>query len=142
MAKKPQTPDLDTPAENLAAPETSPQKPVQEHTESAFASSPQQFDSFDAFYPHFLSERSNSDNCRLQVIGMGAALICLINVVLNGIFGGFWSIIWAAIFVGGSSYAGDHFLEKIKPGIVSNPAFTIMAQFKMFFEVVTRKRPW
>ena len=73
---------------------------------------------------------------------MGLAALCLINVVFNGLFGGFWTLIWAAIFAFGSAAAGDHFIQKIRPTLLDSPAWSLMAQAKMFWEVVTRKLAW
>lgn len=148
MARKPKTPDLDTPDADVLAPQvetvrspTEDPAPASDTSDFASAATPH-FNSFEEFYPHYIAEHDHADNRRLQVIGIGLAALCLVNVVLNGFFGGFWSLIWAAIFVFGSAFAGDHFIQKIKPTVQDFPAWSVMAQAKMFWEVVTRKRPW
>jgi hypothetical protein len=148
MARKPKNPDLDpteteTVAPDVLTPEMRVEDPPPMNDASQFASAARpHFNDFDAFYEHYTAERSHADNRRLQVIGMGVALLCLVNVVLNGFFGGFWSLVWAAIFAFGSAAAGDHFIQKIRPTLLDTPAWSVMAQAKMFWEVVTRKQPW
>jgi hypothetical protein len=125
-------------------PETQAQAPQPETTNTAesFAAAPPHFDSFEAFYPYYISEHSHPDNRRLHVVGTGLAILCLTQVVMWGVIGGFWSLVWAAIFGYGFAWAGHYFIEKNKPATFTYPAWSLMGDFRMFWEVVTRKRAW
>jgi hypothetical protein len=148
MARKPKTPDLDTTQVDDAAPdmvmaETQQGDPAPHDEAASFASgSTPQFADFDAFYAHYAGAQTNADNRRLHVVGIGLAVLCLLNVVLNGVFGGFWSLVWAAIFAFGFAFAGDQLIEKKSPTLLTHPAWSLLADIKMAFEIVTRKRPW
>jgi hypothetical protein len=135
MTQDTKTPDLETPA---------PEAPTAAQNDTnhagAYASAPPRFETFEDFYPYYISEHSHPDNRRLHVIGTGLALLCLTQVVMWGVIGGFWSLVWAAIFGFGFAAASDHFIAKIKPTALTHPAYSLMADFKMFWEVVTRKR--
>jgi hypothetical protein len=145
MPRKPKTPDTD-PAANVDA-----EAPVQTQSaapeaaapsENDFAGAPPRFATFDEFYPFYIGEHSEPNNRRLHVIGTGLAILCLSQVVMWGVIGGFWSLIWAAIFGYGFAWAGHYFIEKNQPATFTYPAWSLMGDFKMFFEVVTRKRAW
>jgi hypothetical protein len=137
MTQDTKTPDLDTPAPEAPAPAQNDANPA-----SAYASTPPRFETFEEFYPYYISEHSHPDNRRLHVIGTGLAILCLTQVVMWGVIGGFWSLIWAAIFGYGFAWAGHYFIEKNKPATFTYPAWSLMGDFKMFWEVVTRKRAW
>ena len=111
-------------------------------SESAYASVPKHYGSFDEFYPHYLSERTDPNNRRLHVIGTAIAAICLTQVVMWGVVGGFWALVWAAIFSYGTSWAGNYFIEKNKTNPFTNPVWNLLGNFKLMWEVVMRKRAW
>jgi hypothetical protein len=148
MARKPKTPDLDPTQVDDAAPDmvmadAHQDEPAPNDEAASFASAPTpHFADFDAFYEHYTGALTHADNRRLHVVGIGLAVLCLINVVLNGVFGGFWSLVWAAIFAFGFAFAGDQFIEKKSPTLLTHPAWSLLADVKMAFEIVTRKRPW
>jgi hypothetical protein len=152
MARKPTTPDLapvdaDVSVADTSAPDQEAmanEVPASEAPEaaSAFAAPPPRFETFEDFYPYYISEHSHPDNRRLHVIGTGLAILCLTQVVMWGVVGGFWSLIWAAIFGYGFAWAGHYFIEKNKPATFTYPAWSLMGDFRMFWEVVTRKRAW
>jgi hypothetical protein len=135
MTQDTKTPDLETPAPEVHAPSNE-----SANTAESYASAPPRFETFDEFYPYYISEHSHPDNRRLHVIGTGLAILCLTQVVMWGVIGGFWSLIWAAIFGYGFAWAGHYFIEKNKPATFTYPAWSLMGDFKMFWEVVTRKR--
>jgi hypothetical protein len=145
MPRKAQTPDA-APVETNVSEEVVVEQvidtPTPEASESAYAAPPPRFESFEAFYPYYLGEHSHPDNRRLHVIGMGLAMLCLSQVVLWGVWGGLKYLVLAAIFGYGFAWAGHYFIEKNKPATFTYPAWSLMGDFKMFWEVVTRKRAW
>ena len=142
MTQDTQTPDLEI--STTSAPEVGAPDPATADTNSAnsYASAPPRFDTFDEFYPYYIGELSQANTRRLHVVGMGLAILCLSQVVMWGVIGGFWSLVWAAIFGYGFSWASHYFIEKTKPATFTYPAWSLMGNFKMFWEVVTRKRAW
>jgi hypothetical protein len=153
MPRKPRTPSPDTdltqsePAETIAAPEV-----LVEHTSAepgsasmgagAYATPPARFESFEAFYPYYLSEHSQPWTRRLHFIGTGIAILFIANALARGVVDEFGSLIWAAIFGYGFAWAAHYFVEKNQPATFTYPAWSLMGDFKMFWEVVTRKRDW
>lgn len=142
MTQDTQTPDLDIPA--AVQPDSIQPEPTVADTNPAgdYASTPARFETFDAFYPYYISEHSEPNNRRLHVIGTGLAIVCLSQVVMWGLIGGFWSLVGALIFGYGFAWAGHYFIQKNKPATFTYPFWSLMGDFKMFFEVVTRKRAW
>ncbi len=132
MTQDTKTPDL----------ETVEPAPTQAHPASSFASTPPRFETFDEFYPYYIGEHSHQDNRRLHVIGTGLAILSLSQVLMWGFVGGFKYLILAAILGYGFAWAGHYFIEKNKPATFTYPAWSLMGDFKMFWEVVTRKRAW
>lgn len=125
-------PDLETPDPVIAAADPA----------SAYATVPPRFETFDAFYPYYISEHSQPNTRRLHVIGTGLAILCLTQVAMWGLIGGFKYLVWAAVFGYGFAWAAHYFIEKNKPATFTYPAWSLMGDFKMFWEVVSQKRAW
>ena len=158
MTQDTKTPDLEIPApaqsdmlesepvvtKPAAAPKPAAPRPAaaDSHAASDYASPPPRFKTFDEFYPYYISEHSIPNARRLHVIGTGLASLCLTQVAMWGVVGGFWFLVWAAIFGYGLAWAAHYFVEKNKPATFTYPAWSLLADFKMFWEVVTRKRAW
>jgi hypothetical protein len=137
MTQDTKTPDLDTPAPEAPAPAQN-----DTNTASAYASGPPRFETFEDFYPYYLSEHSHPTNRRIHVIGTAFSILCLTQVVMWGLVGGFKYLVLAALIGYGAAWAGHYFVEKNKPATFTYPAWSLMGDFKMFWEVVTRKRAW
>lgn len=150
MARKPKNPDTapvetDATISDISAPEAVIETiaPQVEPGTNTYAAPPPRFESFEAFYPYYLSEHSHRDNRRLHVVGTGLALFLLAQMLLfHGIWDGLGLIVWAAVIGYGFAWAGHYFIEKNKPATFTYPAWSLMGDFKMFWEVVTRKRDW
>lgn len=96
------------------------------------------FASFGEFYPYYLDEVKNPTNRRLHVIGVTLALICMIM----GHFLSFKYYLMAPMFCVGLAAIGHWLFEKNKPGNFSHPIYSAMADLKLWFETLTRKRAW
>lgn len=146
MPRKTQTPEI-----NLVETAEPVGSPVADDTVSSatteapymeYAMPPARFETFEAFYPYYLGEHSQPWTRRLHVIGTGIAILFLANVVRGGVIDEFGSLIWAGIFGYGVAWAAHYFVEKNQPATFKYPAWSLMGDFKMFWEVVTRKRAW
>jgi hypothetical protein len=132
MTQDTQTPDLQTP----------PPAQGEANPASAYATAPPRFETFEDFYPYYIGEHSQPNTRRLHVVGTGLAILCLGQAVMHGFVDEFGYVVLAAIFGYGFAWAAHYFVEKNKPATFTYPAWSLMGDFKMFWEVVTRKRAW
>jgi hypothetical protein len=94
---------------------------------------------FADFYPFYLAEHENATSRRLHVIGTSLVLIALAcALVLRD-----WRFAVAALVVGyGFAWIGHFFFEKNRPATFKYPLFSLMGDFRLFFETVSGRRPW
>jgi hypothetical protein len=96
----------------------------------------ERYHSFSAFYPFYINEHSNLTSRRLHVIGLGLALCCLLGgLVIN------WRISLAAPLFGyGLGFLGHYAFEHNRPASFRHPLYSLLSDFRMFFEVVSGRR--
>ena len=95
------------------------------------------FASFREFYPFYLDEHSNRTSRRLHFIGSCGVLV-LLGVALWQRNGG-WLL--AALVCGyGFAWVGHFFFEKNRPATFKYPLWSLMGDWRMFFETVSGKR--
>ena len=95
------------------------------------------FANFDEFYPFYLGEHSNRTSRRLHVIGTvvaltqfaGAVLTQQPRLVLTGLLIGY-----------GFAWIGHFFFEKNRPATFQYPLWSLMGDWRMFFETVSGQR--
>jgi hypothetical protein len=94
------------------------------------------FQSFAAFYPYYIHEHSNRTCRRIHVVG--SALV-IVAAVLGLFVNGWW---FAAMPVLGYGFAwvGHFFFEKNRPATFQYPLWSLMGDWRMFFETVTGQR--
>ncbi len=94
------------------------------------------FQSFAAFYPYYIHEHSNRTCRRIHVVG--SALV-IVAAVLGLLVNGWW---FAAMPVLGYGFAwvGHFFFEKNRPATFQYPLWSLMGDWRMFFETVTGQR--
>jgi hypothetical protein len=96
------------------------------------------YTSFAAFYPFYVSEHANPISRRLHVIGTSLLLIAVLASVLVA-----WRFILAAPVIGyGFAWVGHFFFEKNRPATFKYPLFSLMGDFRLWFETVTGRRRW
>lgn len=96
-----------------------------------------QFANFREFYPFYLSEHSNLVCRRLHFIGSWGVLALAATAVLS--LNPWWLL--AALFCGyGFAWVGHFFFEKNRPATFKYPLWSLMGDFRLFFETVTGKR--
>jgi hypothetical protein len=92
---------------------------------------------FREFYPFYLSEHVNPVSRRLHVVGTSLVL----GSIIAGIATADWSWYVAAPVIGyGFAWVGHFFFEKNTPATFKYPAFSLMGDFRLWFEVVTLQR--
>lgn len=95
------------------------------------------FEHFNEFYPHYLAEHQNK-NCRLlHVIGTTLFFYFLLVAMWSADF--FW-LIFCPLCGYGFAWAGHFYFEKNKPATFQYPLFSLMADFKLYFEILNGTR--
>ena len=97
-----------------------------------------EYQTFEEFYPFYLSQHANATNRRLHVIGSTLAILQLIRFLLFS----FTFTQFILVFVIGYSFAwvGHFMFEKNKPATFKYPVFSLKGDFRMLYETYTGKR--
>jgi hypothetical protein len=89
---------------------------------------------FADFYPFYLGEHSRPATRRLHFAGSCLGLICLLLLVLSG---NLWWLV-AALVCGYAFAWFAHFaVEKNRPATFSQPLYSFMGDWKMFWQMLT-----
>ena len=95
------------------------------------------FASFSEFYPFYLQEHSNPVSRRLHFIGSWGVLALLATAWFTG---NTWWLL-GALFCGyGFAWVGHFFFEKNRPATFKYPLWSLMGDWRMFFETVSGRR--
>jgi hypothetical protein len=95
---------------------------------------PTHFDSFEKFYPFYLSEHRNRMCKLMHFIGMCCAQATLVGIVLTGR----WQQIWILpIFGYGFAWVGHFVFEKNKPASFKFPAYSFRGDFHLWYDLLT-----
>ncbi len=99
---------------------------------------PIEYNTFEEFYPFYLSQHSNLTCRRLHVIGSTLAILQLIRCLLVG----FTLIQFLLIFVIGYGFAwvGHYVFEKNKPATFKYPLFSLQGDVRLLYETYTGQR--
>jgi len=98
----------------------------------------ERFQSFEEFYPFYLSEHQNKTSRTLHFVGTFLVFLLL----------GFFIVVqkeakfWVALpLVGyGFAWVGHAFFEKNKPATFKYPLWSLRGDFTLFFEILRGKR--
>ena len=95
------------------------------------------FQSFSEFYPYYIHEHSNRTCRRIHIVGSGLVLVLLATAVVTR--NAWWLL--AMPFVGyGFAWVGHFVFEKNRPATFKYPLWSLMGDWRMFFETVSGKR--
>jgi len=98
----------------------------------------ERYRTFAAFYPFYLTEHVNRTSRRLHVIGTTLVIAALVCGALID-----WRFFVAAPLVGyGFAWVGHFVFEKNRPATFKYPLYSLAGDFRLWFEVVTGKRPF
>jgi hypothetical protein len=101
------------------------------------AEAEKRYRTFEDFYPFYLTEHVNPVSRRLHVVGASLVVLCFIAAMIYAD----WRWLIAMPFIGyGFAWVGHFFFEKNKPATFKYPAFSLMGDFRLWFETVTGKR--
>jgi hypothetical protein len=97
------------------------------------------FETFDDFYPFYLSEHANRTSRRLHFAGTSLALVLLISALLTQI----WWLLAVALAQGYAfAWVGHFFFEHNKPATFKYPVFSLMGDGRLWWSIVTRRAPF
>jgi hypothetical protein len=94
--------------------------------------------SFKVFYPYYLSEHRNPINRALHFVGSLIALI-FIGVAITE-EGRSLFFLYAVLVGYAFAWVGHFFIEKNRPATFTYPFYSLMGDWRMFFELLLRKR--
>lgn len=97
------------------------------------------FNSFQEFYPFYLSQHADLVCRRLHVLGSLLVLAALAAVMVSGQ----WPYLLLVPFLGyGFAWVGHFVFEKNKPATFSHPIYSFMGDWVMLYQVLTGKVRW
>ncbi len=94
------------------------------------------YNSFAEFYPFYLSEHAKRATRRIHFAGSSLALALLLAALVTGRLGLF---LLAVICGYGFAWAGHLFFEKNRPATFKYPLYSLMGDWKMFWQILTGK---
>ena len=96
----------------------------------------ERFASFEAFYPYYIHEHSNQVCRRIHIVGSGLVIVA----ALLGLFVNAWWFAAMPVIGYGFAWVGHFFFEKNRPATFKYPLWSLMGDWRMFFETVSGKR--
>ena len=98
----------------------------------------ERFQSFEEFYPFYLSEHQNKTSRTLHFVGTFLVFLLLGFFIVVQKEAKFWI---ALPLVGyGFAWVGHAFFEKNKPATFKYPLWSLRGDFTLFFEILQGKR--
>lgn len=97
----------------------------------------ERYRSFRDFYPFYISEHANRTCRRIHVVGSSLVLVVLAVAVLT--LNAWWLLLMPVIGYG-FAWVGHFFFEKNKPATFKYPLWSLMGDWRMFYETVTGQR--
>ena len=93
--------------------------------------------SFSAFYPYYIHEHSNRTCRRIHVVGTFLVISAFVAFVATR---NAWWLLAMPLLGYGFAWVGHFFFEKNRPATFKYPLWSLMGDFRLFFETVTGKR--
>jgi hypothetical protein len=98
------------------------------------ASNTERYPSFATFYAFYLTEHRNPTCRRLHFAGTFLVILALLAIVGTRS----WPLLWVLPVIGyGFAWAGHFFFEKNRPATFQHPLYSLMGDFRMFYEILT-----
>ena len=94
------------------------------------------FKSFQEFYPFYLSQHENGKCRALHFIGSWIVLGIIAAGIISGVY---WYLLFIPIAGYGFAWVGHFVFEKNKPATFTNPWYSLMGDWVMFWEILTGK---
>ena len=95
------------------------------------------YKTFTDFYPFYLDEHKNLVSRRLHFVGTSIALVILVTALLTQ---SWWLLLVALIQGYAFAWVGHFFFERNRPATFKYPGYSLMGDWRMWWEILTRKR--
>ena len=97
----------------------------------------ERYASFEAFYPFYIHQHANRVCRRIHVVGTALVIAAFAAAVatLNP-----WWLLAMPLIGYGFAWVGHFFFEKNRPATFKYPLWSLMGDFRLFFETVSGKR--
>jgi hypothetical protein len=99
-------------------------------------SAPKRYDTFAEFYPFYLSEHSDRTCRRLHFAGSSLALLCLVALIVTR---NPWWLLAGLVCGYGFAWVGHFVFEKNQPASFRQPLYSLMGDWRMFWQILTGK---
>lgn len=98
-----------------------------------------EFKSAEEFYPYYLSEHQNGMSRILHFIGTSLVIsLALASIIMFD----FTLLLYIPLAGYGFAWLGHFFFEKNKPATFKYPKYSLICDFKMYFDLLTLKIPF
>lgn len=94
------------------------------------------YTSFREFYPYYLNEHGKTGTRITHFVGTTAFIVLLIYGLLTFTW---WFIAAGIVAAYGMAWVGHFFIEKNKPATFKYPLWSLMGDFKLYFDIITGK---
>lgn len=96
----------------------------------------ERFATFGEFYPYYLAEHANRTSRRLHFIGTTLVPVWLAAAALTGIG---WLVLVAVLQAYAFAWVGHYFFEHNRPATFRHPGYSLMGDWRMWWEILTGK---
>jgi hypothetical protein len=93
-----------------------------------------QFESFQDFYPFYLSEHADRTCRRLHFVGLVLVLLTAIGAVVTRTW---WPLLLLPVIGYGFAWVGHYFFEKNRPATFTWPLYSFLGDWAMFRDILT-----
>jgi len=97
------------------------------------------YERFADFYPVYLAEHANQTSRRLHFVGSSLALVCLVAFVAT--LDPRW-LLGALVCGYGFAWVGHFFFEHNRPATFRQPLYSLMGDWKMYWQTLTGRIPF
>lgn len=94
------------------------------------------FATFGEFYPYYLAEHANRTSRRLHFTGTTLVPVWLAAAALTGIG---WLVLVAVLQAYAFAWVGHYFFEHNRPATFRHPGYSLMGDWRMWWEILTGK---
>ena len=97
----------------------------------------ERYASFEAFYPHYIHEHSNRTCRRIHVVGTGLVIAAFVAFLATG---NAWWLLAMPLIGYGSAWVGHFVFEKNRPATFKYPLWSLMGDWRLWYETLTGQR--
>ena len=97
------------------------------------------YNTLNEFYPYYLKEHSNKICRILHFVGTSLVIALVITAIVTF---DFKLLIYVPMAGYGFAWIGHYVFEKNRPATFKHPLYSLVSDFKMFFDLLTLKIPF